>query len=123
MRIASLLLGYPAVWSDTNSAVISNPSRLLFNYFGGFIQDDFRVSEKLTLTYGLRMESEGGLGEKDDGIVVAFDQNAVSPLDAMVNKAGTPLAGPHAVRRPGVRRPERRADVPGRSRRLRSRRG
>jgi trimeric autotransporter adhesin len=91
--IASFLLGYPDVWSDTNSAVISSPSRLFFNYFGGFVQDDFRVSEKLTLTYGVRFENEGGLREKDDGIVVAFDQNAVSPLDSMVNKAGTALQG------------------------------
>ncbi|HXH05764.1 MAG TPA: carboxypeptidase-like regulatory domain-containing protein [Vicinamibacterales bacterium] len=89
--IASLLLGYP----DSGSATISNPTEVFFRYYGGFIQDDFRVSSRLTLTYGLRLEREEGLQEKEDRMVVAFDENAVSPLDAVMQarKAGTPLQG------------------------------
>jgi hypothetical protein len=78
--IASLLLGYP----DAGSAVISNPTQLFFRYFGGFLQDDFRVNNKLTLTYGVRLEHEQGLQEAENRMVVAFDQNAVSPLNDRV---------------------------------------
>jgi trimeric autotransporter adhesin len=97
--VASLLLGFPeACGSDfcngePGAAVISSPTEVFFRYFGGFIQDDFRITSKLTMTYGLRLEHEQGLQEKDDRIVVAFDQNAVSPLDARVNKTGTALQG------------------------------
>ncbi len=91
--IASMLLGYPLDYNEGNFAVISNPTQVFFRYFGGFVQDDFRLSNKLTLTYGLRLEHEQGLQEAEDRLVVAFDQNATSPLDGLVNKAGTPLAG------------------------------
>jgi hypothetical protein len=87
--IASLLLGYPA----TGEGVIATPAEIFFNYYGAFIQDDFRVSNKLTMTYGLRLEHEQGTQEKSDQIIVAFDETAVSPLDARVNKAGTLLQG------------------------------
>jgi trimeric autotransporter adhesin len=87
--IASLLLGYP----DVGEAVISSPTEVFFRYLGGFVQDDWRVSNKLTMTYGLRLEHEQGLQESEDRLVVAFDQAAVSPLDARVNKTGTPLQG------------------------------
>jgi hypothetical protein len=45
------------------------------------------------LTYGVRFEHEDGLREVENRQTVAFDQNAVSPLDALVRKTGTPLAG------------------------------
>ena len=45
------------------------------------------------MTYGLRLEHEQGTQEKSDQIIVAFDEAAVSPLDARVNKAGTLLQG------------------------------
>ncbi len=91
--IASMLLGYPLDYNEGNFAVISNPTEVFFRYFGGFVQDDFRLSNKLTLTYGLRFEHEQGLQEAENRMVVAFDENATSPLDGLVNKAGTPLAG------------------------------
>jgi hypothetical protein len=78
--IASLLLGFPS----EGSAVISSPTEVFFRYFGAFIQDDFRLSNKLTMTYGIRLEHEQGLQERDDRLAVAFDQNAVSPLNDRV---------------------------------------
>ena len=44
------------------------------------------------LNYGLRLEHEDGLREIENRQTVAFDQNAVSPLDALVPKTGL-LAG------------------------------
>ena len=45
-------------------------------YYGGYAQDDFRVSPKLTLNYGLRLEHQDGLQEQNDGFTVAFDRDA-----------------------------------------------
>ncbi len=51
------------------------------------------MSSRFTLNYGLRLEHEDGLREINNSQTVAFDQNVVNPIDAMVPKAGTPLAG------------------------------
>ena len=63
-------------------------------YSGGFFQDDWRVSSRFTINYGVRFEHEAGLREADNRFTVGFDENAVSPLDALVPasaRAGTPL--------------------------------
>src|SRR5207302_10495 len=89
-EVASLLLGLPA----TGSAP-ANPGQGEFftRYWGGYIQDDWRVTQKFTLNYGLRLEHEDGLREIDNRETVGFDQNAVNPIDALVPKGGSLLAG------------------------------
>ena len=62
-------------------------------YWGAYFQDDWRVNSKFTLNYGLRLEHEDGLREINNRQTVAFDQNAVNPIDALVPKTGTLLAG------------------------------
>jgi hypothetical protein len=89
-ELASLLLGLPA----TGSANANNGEGEWFTrYWGGYVQDDWRVSSKFTLNYGLRLEHEDGLREINDRQTVAFDRDARNPIDALVPKAGTPLAG------------------------------
>ena len=39
---------------------VSSPFNAFVHYFGGYIQDDWRVSPKLTLNYGVRLEHEDG---------------------------------------------------------------
>ncbi len=39
-------------------------------YYGGFIQDDWRVTDKLTVNYGVRLEHETGLSEKNNQLIV-----------------------------------------------------
>jgi hypothetical protein len=52
---ASFLLGQAYQWGlETPRAVIQK-----FNYYGGFFQDDWRVSKKLTVNVGLRYEYTG----------------------------------------------------------------
>jgi hypothetical protein len=89
-EIASLLLGLPA----TGKAPANNGQAEFFTrYWGAYVQDDWRMSSKFTLNYGLRLEHEDGLREISDQITVGFDQDATNPIDAMVNKNGTLLQG------------------------------
>ena len=53
---------------------MSSPFNALTNYYGGYAQDDWRVSSKFTLNYGLRLEHEDGLREENNGFTVAFDR-------------------------------------------------
>ena len=89
-EIASLLLGLPA-----DGSVPHDPANFEWytRYWGGYFQDDWRVSSKFTLNYGIRFEHEDGLREVNNFQTVAFDQNVTNPIDATVPKAGTLLAG------------------------------
>jgi hypothetical protein len=89
-ELASLLLGLPS----SGQAPFNNGQGEWFTrYWGAYVQDDWRVNGKVTLNYGLRLEHEDGLREVDNRQTVGFDRDAVNPLDAMVNKTGTLLAG------------------------------
>jgi hypothetical protein len=74
--LATLLLGAPT----TGSADIAATSQYYTNYYGAYIQDDWRVRSNFTFNYGLRIEHEDGLREKNDQFTVGFDQSLVSPL-------------------------------------------
>jgi hypothetical protein len=89
-ELASLLLGLPNSGSVPHDPA---PFEWFTKYWGGYIQDDWRVSSKFTLNYGIRFEHEDGLREIENRQTVAFDQSVTNPLDALVPKAGTPLAG------------------------------
>jgi hypothetical protein len=57
-------------------------------YYGAYVQDDWRLTSKLAVNFGVRFEHEDGLKEIENRQTVAFDQDVVSPLDALVPKTG-----------------------------------
>jgi hypothetical protein len=75
---ASFLLGYPA-----NGSVPINPSFAYQQlYYGLFLQDDWRVSRKLTLNLGLRWDYESPISERFNQLNAGFDRTSPSPFQA-----------------------------------------
>lgn len=73
---AAFLMGLPASASaDTNATfVLRNP------YAGWYVQDSWRVTNRLTLMFGLRMENEWGRTERYDRVIGWFDPTAKLPI-------------------------------------------
>ena len=91
--VAAFLLGLPSALSSRQSSItISTPVQLYTSYFGGYAQDDWRVNSKLTINYGLRLEHETGMAEKNNAFTVGFDRSATNALSTVTLPAD-PLAG------------------------------
>jgi len=87
--IADLLLGYPA----SGTLTLPSPFNQYVKYYAWFVQDDWRVNDRLTMNYGVRLEHEGGLSEANNQLVVGFDRNTISPMNVTIPAdpvAGTP---------------------------------
>src|SRR5215510_9875178 len=75
---ASFLLGYPA-----GGSVPINPSFPYQHlYYGAFLQDDWRVSRRLTLNLGLRWDYESPISERFNQLNAGFDRTSTSPFQA-----------------------------------------
>ncbi len=74
--IADLLLGLPI------SAQIEESQRFYqyIHYWGAYVQDEFRVTPRLTLNAGIRYEYETGLKDANNNLVVGFNRTVASPL-------------------------------------------
>jgi hypothetical protein len=79
--IADVLMGFP----QSGEVPLNTEVDGYVRYFSGYLQDDWRVNSRLTFNYGVRLEHETGLAERDNQITVNFDKTAVSPLDSRVN--------------------------------------
>jgi trimeric autotransporter adhesin len=79
--MADMLLGYP----QSGNIPLNTRVNGFVNYYSAYGQDDWRVNDRLTFNYGVRVERETGLAEKNNQIAVNFDQAAVSPLNSQVN--------------------------------------
>jgi len=76
--LASFLLGIP-----TGGWVDLNDSRAEFSqFYAGFLQDDWRVTKKLTLNLGLRWECESPVTERFNRTTRDFDFRSVNPIQA-----------------------------------------
>lgn len=93
--LASALLGYPSGDPGNQSHVtMSSPLAAFVKYYGVYVQDDFRISRNLTLNFGLRLEHEDGLRERENRFTVGFDRS-LNPGGALGNVVvnGSPVRG------------------------------
>lgn len=80
--VASLLLGVPSSGSIDYNPAVSISSR----YFGTFVQDDWRVTQKMTLNLGLRYDFETARNERYNRLSW-FDPSIANPI---AQQAGLP---------------------------------
>ncbi|HML16854.1 MAG TPA: TonB-dependent receptor, partial [Bryobacteraceae bacterium] len=85
---ADLLLGYPS------SGSVGTASDLYYSdkYYAGYIQDDIRLTNKLTINVGVRYEYESGEQEKYGNLLVNFSQTSLNPIQAYLPASSGVLA-------------------------------
>ncbi len=76
---ASFLIGYPRSQTITLAAVPE--LRYKAAYYGAYLQDDWRISSRLTLNLGLRYDYERPVSERDNLLVDGFDFSSRNPLN------------------------------------------
>lgn len=79
---ASFLFGVGSGTLDLNA---SASRQILYNAL--YVQDDIKLTPKLTLNVGLRWDRTGGLTDRYNAMTGTFDPNAASPLAAQVKAA------------------------------------
>ena len=87
---AAFLLGMPTTMSITRSPTFDEYSRT----FGFFVQDDWRINNKMTLNLGLRYEVETPLVERNNQTVTNFDYAYNQPIQAAAQAAYANLNDP-----------------------------
>jgi trimeric autotransporter adhesin len=85
--IADLMLGFPSSGSFVQNTPVDNSIK----YYSAYVQDDWRMNDRLTINYGVRFEKETGLSEADNKLVVGFDRNVVSALSVTIPAGVDPL--------------------------------
>ncbi|MEO5567886.1 MAG: hypothetical protein ABIR92_05310, partial [Gemmatimonadaceae bacterium] len=88
--IANFLLGTPSSYSEIETLVVS---RAKFAMFESFIQDDFRVANRLTINAGVRYSAYLNPYDKDD-VLTNFLPALYDPTRApQIDTAGRPVVG------------------------------
>ncbi|SPE30807.1 hypothetical protein SBA3_170004 [Candidatus Sulfopaludibacter sp. SbA3] len=77
--VASMLLGLPASGSAPINAALAYGG----HYYGAFVEDDWRVTNKVTLSLGLRWDFESPVTERNNQMNAGFDLNSPSPLQVV----------------------------------------
>jgi hypothetical protein len=78
--MATMLLGYPSSGSISKGTSFND----YVHYSAFFIQDDWRISPKLTLNFGFRGEHESNPAETNNKFAVDANLNLPNPLQASI---------------------------------------
>ena len=81
--VASLLLGLPGSGNIARSADYIEQS----GYWGFFVQDDWKLSPKLTVNLGMRYEFETPLHERFNRSALGFETSYAQPISAAAQAA------------------------------------
>jgi hypothetical protein len=80
---AAYLLGLP----DTMTTAIADSYAMINPYYAWFVQDTWRLSRKLTLNAGLRLEYELGPTERFNRMIAGFNPKATLPISTAAQAA------------------------------------
>jgi hypothetical protein len=83
---ASMLLGAPSGGSIDNNVLPD----FLWNYVAPWVQDDWKVSSKLTLNVGFRWDFNSPVGELNNRLNYIFDPTIANPVQSAVDQAQFP---------------------------------
>lgn len=83
---ATALLGYVSSGSSAFNAI----PIYLYKYNAPWIQDDWRVSRKLTINLGFRWDFNMPATERYNRMNAGFDSNVVNPVDKMIDRTAFP---------------------------------
>lgn len=78
--IANLLLGYPTS-GDVQYNFAPYES---YNYYAGFVQDDWKVKPNLTINAGLRWDEEMSPRERHDRLLAGMCFTCINPITSMI---------------------------------------
>lgn len=78
---ASFLLGYPTSGRVDNNVFPT----FRWNYFAPWFQDDWKVTDRLTLNFGLRWDFNSPVWEEDNRLNFAFDPTVANPANDRIN--------------------------------------
>jgi hypothetical protein len=96
---ATFLLGAPT----SGGISVGSPLDVRLGYWSAFVQDDFRVTPRLTLNFGMRYDFEQGLRERQDRIITGWASDTPFPVQVGGQRPdGTPLVLTGGVRYAGV---------------------
>lgn len=84
--IASALLGVPSGGQVSYNVFPS----WITAYYAPYFQDDWKVSRRLTLNYGLRWDLNMPVYERYNQMTRGFDASVVNPVNAMIDRARFP---------------------------------
>jgi hypothetical protein len=79
-ELADLLTGYPY----SGNGYLAKKLNDFAKYYAFYVQDDYRLTPKITINAGLRWEHELGLQEQQNGLVTNFAGTMANPLAANV---------------------------------------
>lgn len=84
--VLDFLIGQP------NSVAVQNQDfpYYTWHYYAPWIQDDWKITPKLTLNLGFRYDLNGPPTARHNWLNTGFDFNAVNPVDAQVNHGAAP---------------------------------